>query len=234
MISKKNIIKVEPNTEQWLKARLGFFTSSKAETLCKPKGFGVTGMKYIYSCVGEELSGQVLEKEIFSSSIAHGNMYETQAIEAATPFILKYLGMSECVGVKWFVTRDERNGSTPDMMLVLNETEDAYDVIPIEAKCPETYQEYINLSLCEKPSELKKANEIYYWQVLHQMFVCDSKIGMFVAYHPYMKIGGLHILVFNYEVIEDDYIFMVNRLVEAEKKFKEIRLKIINKDVIYT
>lgn len=237
MLKKSNISSSEPNSEEWLKDRLTYFTSSKISELCKQKGIGKTGMKYVYKCVGEELSGVVLEKELLTSSIAHGNMYEIEAIRASIPTILSELGLSEKIDFvvlgKFIRHDDGRNGSTPDLMIPIEEHEHHYKVYTVECKCPETYEAYISLSLCQSPEHLKKENDDYYWQVIHQMYVSGAEKGYLCAYHPFIKIGGVHIIEFDRASMTDEFEFLEERIEQAKDIYNDTREYLINKKKKY-
>lgn len=227
MLLKSCISKNNPDTDEWLIERLSLFTSSKISTLCKPKGIGVGGIKYIYKCVGEELSGIPIDRDFESSATVHGRTTEFEAIEKASPFI----GENLLIMKKFIVSEDGRNGSTPDAIIVIGDKYDYLEVESMEVKCPETYEAYINLAICESTTDLKKADDDYYWQVLHQMYVCNAKKAYFVAYHPFLRAGGLHIIEFNLSEVQEDYVFMLERLKQAEDIYNEVRNKLINKKV---
>lgn len=227
MLKKSCISKNEPDSDEWIMERLTLFTSSPISVLCKPKGLGEGGLKYVYKCVGEEISGIPIEKDFINSSIAHGRLHEVEAVEKA----LLHIGENLLYMKKFIWSDDGRNGSTPDVLIIRDETEDWLEVETLEVKCPETYEAYIELALCQTPEDVKKTESKYYWQILHQMYVADAKVGYFIAYHPFLRAGGLHIIKFELEEVREDYDFMIERLQQAEVIYNQVRDKLIQKQV---
>lgn len=237
MLKKSKISKIEIGSEIWKTSRLGKFTSSNIWKIMGERGFGDTGLSYIKTRVGEEMTGVSSEKEFDNDGLRWGLFHEAEAVNK--------FGLSK--GLKFIVCQkliveSDKFGGTPDGLIVLSESPDEteYNVETLEVKCPPTYDNYITLFLCDKPSELKREKREYYWQVLDQMLLCESLKGHFMCYHPDFKSGNMNTILFDKmysEVIKgfkrfpiyDDMKILKERKEEAVDKFNEIKLKLIDK-----
>lgn len=238
MLKKINISKIKQNSDEWLEARKGKFTSSEIHFLVSSKGFLTEGcLTYIYRKVGEVITN--LPARNFGS----GNELNTEATiwglvneaDAVKKFCI-YKGFQFVICQQLIAIEGTRYGSTPDGLIVHNESVDEtqYNVSPVEVKCPPTFANYIGLALCRTPQDVKREDSKYYWQVLDQMDNCDAMIGYFVAYHPDFKQGNLNVVEFRRmqpsgieggkEVpypITRDLKFLQERKAQAVEKFNE-------------
>jgi hypothetical protein len=194
MLSKDNIYKINILSEDWIKGRLGKFTSSEISALTG-KDFLTQGcLSYIYRKVGEKMSGKAAIGEITTEYTVHGLIHEAAAVRK----------FAQKKGLEWIVCQQlitsptSRFGSTPDGIIVLNQSLDGtmYNVETVEVKCPPTYASYVGLALCKTPQDVKAENKQYYWQVLDQMLNCDCMKAYFVVYHPDFKLGNMNIVEF--------------------------------------
>lgn len=194
MLNKAYISKIKPMSDEWMVARRGKLTSSENHFLVSDK-FMTTGcLSYLYRKVGELLTNVTASSDLNTEATIHGLMYEAEAIQKfARVYGFKYIICQQLIALP-----GTKFGSTPDGIIVLNESldEQMYNVRTIEVKCPMTYANFIALSLCKTPQDLKYLNKEYYWQVLDQMDNCDCMHGYFVAYHPDFKAGNFHVIEF--------------------------------------
>lgn len=225
MLLKSSITNIVVHSEEWFAGRLAKFTSSEIHFLCGKEGIGQTGRKYILRKLGEELTGIPCRDEISTAATAHGHEHEPFALKA----FMKKMGVEFLVTQKLIVPVGSRYGSTPDGIIVRKESIDklSYQVEPVEAKCPSSYDAYLELWECETPEKIKKVEKKYYWQVLDQMHVCDALVGYLVIFQPYFKAGNLRIVQFNKMDLMPDFKLLVQRKEEAVKTFDELRTKLI-------
>ncbi len=221
MLLKSSITNILIHSEDWFSGRLAKFTSSEWHFLMGAKGLGETGLKYIYRKIGEELTGIPCRKEISTEATEHGHQYEPENL-------LKFgqkMGIDFLVTQKLIVPVNGRIGSTPDAIWVLNESEDklSYNVCTVEAKCPPSYDNYIGLWKCKTPADVKKFEPKYYWQVLHQMMVCDCLRGYLSIYHPHFKVGQLNVIEFRKIDLVPEFKLMAERSKEALEIFESTR-----------
>lgn len=226
MLPKNRISGIKILTDEWRSSHLAKMTSSTIHSLMQDKLYTTGFMSYIYEKVGEELTGISANEDIDTESTRWGNYHEEEAIRKFG--VLKEL---DFVIVQQLITvPDTRFGSTPDALIVHNESVDktAYNVSTVEVKCFPTYQRYISLALCKTPSEIKKVNSDLYWQVLDQMDNCDCLTGYSVAYHPSFKAGNLIVVEFKKVELFEDCKFLKERKRLAVLKFEEIRDKLLS------
>lgn len=182
-------------SEEWHSSRLGKVTSSEVHFIMGDTKFLTTGCQtYLNRKVGETLTGKSVKADIDTDATRWGVMEEANAIRKFCQW--KELNLIVC---QQLITEPgSRYGSTPDGLIVNKEStcETMYDVSTVEVKCPYTYSAYVGLALCETPQDLKARSDIYYWQVLDQMEICDALVGYFVAYHPDFKAGNMRIIEF--------------------------------------
>jgi hypothetical protein len=233
MLNKAHISRIKPMSDEWLMARRGKLTSSEIHFITG-KEFWTTGCQsYIYRKVGEMLTGVPATSEINTEATVHGLINEANAIRKfAKLYSFKYIVCQQLIAIP-----GSRFGSTPDGIIVLNESmdEEMYNVSTAEVKCPPTYANFISLSLCKTPQDLKAENKQYYWQVLDQMDNCDCMNGYFITYHPEFKAGNMNVIEFRKmqptgiengkEVtfpLTKDIAFLKERKKQASQKMDEI------------
>lgn len=194
MLNKNHICRVKPMTEEWLQARKGKLTSSEIHNIMGEK-FWTTGCQsYIYRKVGELLTDIPAKSEVNNEYTIHGLINEANAIRKfAQMYGFKHVVCQQLISIP-----ESGCGSTPDGIVVLNESMDElmYDVMTAEVKCPPTYSNYVPLALCKTPQDLKAISKPYYWQVLDQMLLCDCLKGYFITYHPDFKAGNINVIEF--------------------------------------
>lgn len=220
MLHKNHISNIEIYSEEWRRARLGRFTSSKIAVLCGEKEFTDGAMTYIYQKAGEYLTGQCGDDEdIETEHTAWGNTYEPEALK----IVAKRLEIQYLATQKLIFAPDSQFSSTPDGIWIkgLAESGDEYNVRTIEVKCPKKFEKFFPLSDCKTPADLKKANKQYYWQVVDQMDNCGSVIGYFAAYHPLIPNENLNLIQFNKLDMWDDFKLLQARKKSAIQKFNE-------------
>ena len=194
MLNKDHISRITPMSDEWLMARKGKLTSSEIYNILSDK-FWTTGCQsYIYRKVGELLTGIPATSEINTEATIHGLINEANAIKKfARLYKFKYVVCQQLIALP-----GTKYGSTPDGIIVMNESmnEQMYNVMTAEVKCPPTYANFIALSLCKTPQDLKYENKQYYWQVLDQMDNCDCMKGFFITYHPDFTAGNMNVIEF--------------------------------------
>lgn len=204
--------------EKYDAAKLGKFTSSEFHYLMAEKGLGSAGKNYIYRKVGEYMTGMKCRADISTAATEHGLNYEREGL---VKFGEK-MGLQSLL-VQRLILDDERCGGTPDGLIVLNESIDqlSYTVQSCEIKCPLSFDGYIRLWKCKKPEDLKKEERAYYYQVLHQMYICDALVGFFICYHPFFKSGQMNIIEFRKINLIPEFKLINDRKNEAIKIFNE-------------
>lgn len=173
-------------------AKLGRFTSSEFHFLMAEKGIGSVGRNYIYRKVGEAMTVMPARADISTAATEHGLNYEREGL---TVFGEK-MGLSHLLVQRLILDEDGRCGGTPDGLIVLNESTDglSLNVQSVEIKCPLSFDGYIRLWKCKTPEDLKKEAREYFYQCLHQMYLCDCLAGWFICYHPFFKSGKMNII----------------------------------------
>lgn len=185
MLLKSRISKIEPYTEFWHQEKLGKLSSSEISKVMEDnKGM----LSYIYRKVGEELTGVPAKNEIQTEATVNGHVFEPIALRE----------YAQANGIKHFVESKlihgshEKYCSTPDGLVITAQRTDVdgWDVWPVEAKCPLTYEAFISLYLCETPFDILKVKKDYFWQLMDQIDNCGSLQGIFVVYHPDFVVNG--------------------------------------------
>lgn len=225
MLLKSSISNISIYSDEWFVNRLAKFTSSEFYLLMGEKGIGDTGRNYIYRKLGEELTGIATKKEVSTEATEHGNMYEMENLQEFG----KAMKIDFLVTQKLISPIDSRYSSTPDALIVDSETPDkvGYNVYTVEAKCPLSYDGYIKLWKCKTPQQLKQESKQYYYQVLHQMYVCDSLRGYLSVYHPNFKVGKLNIIEFKRTELTNEFKLIKERTEQAIRIFEETRNEMI-------
>jgi len=185
----------------YYEAKLGKFTSSEWYHLMAKEGIGKGGMSYIYRKVGEKISGRPAKDDVFVNATEHGLNYERDGLFAFSKKMVLEGKIKEGTEMKVqkLVIDDENCGGTPDGIIILNTSQDGlyYNVRNVEIKCPVSFDGYIRAWKCKTPADLKRERPDWYWQTLHQMFICDCLDGYFVVYQPFFSKGGLNVIEFN-------------------------------------
>jgi len=212
--------------EKYNQAKLGKFTSSEWHYLMAEKGLGSAGLNYIYRKVGEVMTGMKCRPDISTAATEHGLSYEREGL-------IKFgekMGLQSLLVQRLILDEDGRCGGTPDGLIVLNESTDglSLNVQTCEIKCPLSFDGYIRLWKCKTPEDLKKEAREYYYQVLHQMSLCDCLVGWFIVYMPFFKSGQMNIIEFRKINLIPEFKLMNDRKVEATKIFNQILEELTN------
>ncbi len=212
--------------ERYNQAKLGKFTSSEWHYLMAEKGIGSTGLNYIYRKVGELMTGMKCRPDISTPATEHGLSYEREGL-------IKFgekMGLQSLLVQRLILDEDGRCGGTPDGLIVLNESTDglSLNVQTCEIKCPLSFDGYIRLWKCRTPEDLKKEERSYYFQVLHQMLLCDALVGWFICYHPFFKSGQMNIIEFRKINLIPEFKLMNDRKQQAIKIFNDIKQELEN------
>jgi hypothetical protein len=195
MLEISKITTTVTHKEDWLKARLGKITASQAGKLIGEKSdkgiFKQTALSYLDGLCHEIITGERYQEEFFTNATNFGNANEPFAVE----HFCKLLGKSPMINPETkdthrLIVLDEYCGLTPDALLPLyndvnklfDETGTKIKVSPLEVKCPP--KNFLKLYRCETPAQLKIVEPIYYWQVMFQMYGCNSLNAYFGVYHP--------------------------------------------------
>lgn len=227
MLKVSHISNIQIYTHDWDMARLGRFTSSRINVLMGEKNIQDSGaMTYIYHKVGELLTKKSMATEddiIEDENTAWGRENEPMAI---TKFGLTY-GIKFLVTQKLILDPSTQFSSTPDAIWVHGASvmkDDEYNVSTLEVKCPRKYHKFIPLYKCKTPADLKAFNKNYYWQVIDQMYNCDSAMGYFACYHPLFPEGkNLGVIEFKKIDLWPEFKKMKERKDQAVKIFNEIK-----------
>lgn len=185
MLLKSRISQIEPYTEYWHQEKLGKLSSSEiSKVIGDAKGM----LSYLYRKVGEELTGVPAKNDIQTEATVNGHVFEPQALKA----YCQDKGYKFYVESKLIHGSHEKYCSTPDGLIIRGERsdEDAYDVWPVEVKCPLTYEAFISLYLCNTPLDVFKVKKEYFYQTLDQIDNCGALNGVFIVYHPDFVVNG--------------------------------------------
>ena len=151
-----------------------------------------------------DLFDQYLDFTVASSKMmAWGNDHEQDALGAYVS--LKGRKVTSCgslphpeVAAFW---------DSPDGILL-----DADGVVEVKCPAPKTHAEY--LTSVHDGESLKKANEVYYWQVMAHMAVTGASFTDWMSYCPFLK-PSLHVVTIERD--EDAIGQMLERIVAADK-----------------
>lgn len=221
MLKRSHISNIQIYTDAWDDLRKGRFTSSRISEIIGEDGVTkTTGMGYIYQKAGEKITGKSMATEddvIEDENTAWGRENE--------PLAIRKFGLLK--GIEYLVTQkiifdpDSNESSTPDAIWVHGKSvvsEDEYNVSTLEVKCPRKFNRFIPLWECKTPHDLRKHNKKYYWQVIHQMRVCDSAVGYFACYNPlFPEATNMRIIQFNKIDLWDDFKKINDRIANANK-----------------
>ena len=200
-------------------AKLGKFTSSEWHHLMGKEGIGKGGMSYIYRKVGEVLSGRPAKDDISVPATEHGLNYERDGLNKFG----EKMGLKSMMVQPLVLDEDGYCGGTPDGLIVTGESTDllSYNVQTVEGKCPYSYDGYIRAWKCKTPKDLMLVNKEWYWQTLHQMYLCGSLVGYFFVYNPFFTAGQINIIEFRKMNLMSDFALIEERKKEAIRIFND-------------
>lgn len=227
MLKKDHISSIQIYTQEWDDMRKGRFTSSKISEIMGENDIGkTTGMGYIYQKAGEKITNKSMADEdeiIEDENTAWGREHEPAAI--------RKFGLTKkidfLVTQKIIVDVNSNESSTPDAIWIHGQSvikDDEYNVSTLEVKCPRKFNRFMPLHECDTPEKLKKYSKKYYWQVIHQMRICDSVTGYFVCYHPlFPEATNMKIIQFNKMDLWEDFKKMNDRINKANSIYESLK-----------
>lgn len=221
MLKTSHISNIQIYTQEWDDIRKGRFTSSKISEIIGDDGVTKSvGMGYIYQKAGEKITNKSMATEddvIEDENTSWGRENEPAAI--------RKFGMIK--GIEYLVTQkiildpNSNESSTPDAIWIHGQSilkGGEYNVSTLEVKCPRKYNRFIPLWECDTPEKLRKYSKKYYWQVLHQMRICDSAVGYFACFHPlFPPDTNMRIIQFNKAELWDDFKKLNTRVNQANE-----------------
>ncbi len=223
MLKTSHISNVEIYSDEWNRVRLGRFTSSKISVLMYEKNVTDGALSYIHQKVGEQITGigVDVDEQVEDENTQWGKEYEPAAIRR----------FGEIKEIEFLVTQkvifdpDTRFSSTPDAVWIHGPSvlkADEYNVSTLEVKCPRKYPRFLELYMCKTPADLRKVSSKYYWQVMDQMYNCDSAVGYFACFHPLFPAGkNMKIIQFNKVEMWPEFKKMKDRKEEAVRLFDQ-------------
>lgn len=229
MLKKSHISNIQIYTQEWDNIRKGRFTSSKISEIIGEEGVTkTTGMGYIYQKAGEKITGKSMADEddvIEDENTAWGRDNEPLAIRKFG----QIMGIEFLVTQKIILDPNANESSTPDAIWVHGQSalsDDEYHVSTLEVKCPRKFNRFIPLWECDTPEKLKKYSKKYYWQVLHQMRICDAAVGYFACFHPFFPAAtNSRIIEFQKINLWDDFKKLHQRIEQANKIYNDYLVK---------
>jgi hypothetical protein len=228
MLKVSHISNIQIYTEEWDKARLGRFTSSRIHLLMSDRFSTTDCVSYIYQKVGETITCKTTATEddiIEDENTSWGRENEPAAIRKFG----RIKGIEFLVTQKIIFAPEGQFSSTPDAIWIHSASvlkADEYNVSTLEVKCPRKYHKFIPLWECNTPDDLKKFNKSYYWQVIDQMYNCDAAVGYFACFHPlFPEETNMKIIEFNKISMWPEFKKMKDRKEMALQHFKQVRAK---------
>ncbi len=227
MLKKAHISNVQIYTQEWDDMRKGRFTSSKiSEIMGEETVTKIAGMSYIYQKAGEKITNKSMADEdevIEDENTSWGRENEPAAIRKFG----RTMGIEFLVTQKIIFDPNSNESSTPDAIWVHGQSvlkEDEDHVSTLEVKCPRKYNRFIPLWECTTPEELRKFSKKYYWQVIHQMRICDAAFGYFACFHPlFPDATNMRIIKFEKLNLWPDFKKMNDRIEQASKIYQMLR-----------
>jgi hypothetical protein len=198
------IIDCLQNTPEWYKARSGHFTGSDVHKLIWTPEIYKTGdkkgtekpvLKGLLDLVEEKLCedeygitqyevdvrvGRTIYANYEPNIGINGKYGHSTEADALEHYAKKY---DEEIYLAGFINWREQPlhvGCSPDALHLRKQS-------GVETKCPVTLVVHRRNSKLQKASDLKELNENYYWQVLHNMLVCEADSWDYVSYFPFIE-----------------------------------------------
>lgn len=231
MLKVGHISNIQIYSEEWDRARLGRFTSSRISPLMAERGLSDGGQTYIYHKVGEFITGKstALDDDVIEDeNTMWGKDNEPMAIRK---FGL-LMNIEFLVVQKMIFDPEGQFSSTPDALWIHGQSvlkAEEYNVSTLEVKCPRKYHKFIPLYECQTPADLKAFNKNYYWQVIDQMYNADSAMGYFGAFHPLFPEGkNLRVIEFRKIDLWDEFKKMKERKAQTIALFNKIKAQFTN------
>lgn len=174
---------------------IGRISSTAAYTIIKG---GVQYNRYIHKKAGEVITSS--RRAIDQSDVdacLWGQKYQPVALSIFTKVMDGLFKYEEMVTNKMVLDIEKRTITVPDAIFIKKNQDEGYSARVLEIKCPITYNNFIELLICETPADILSANPEYYWQMIDEMLVCGSAVGYFMVYHPDFEENGYRIVEFN-------------------------------------
>lgn len=218
MIDQYKFSCLEQGSEEWLKARLGYFSGSQIGLLMK-KGrnciFSDTAMGYIYEVAakrrlldafrdGEGWQDYCDRVTLKGRALQWGKDFEPYAreeyISRNKEFEVAECGFILHREIEWL-------GDSPDGIIC----KESHPIGALEIKCPDskTWMRYYD-ELSIKRKSLKEVNADYYYQCLCHIAVNDVQFCDFVAYDPMLRDGYLQHRIERRNATEDIATMLAN------------------------
>jgi hypothetical protein len=197
-------------TDENKKARLGKFTASSIEAICKPKGLGQTGASYVFEKIAEILTGQ--QKEIpTTKAMQWGVDIEAVAVAHLSQVLKMPLTKNEDT-----LTHDSLLlCGTPD--IIINDVDITGFQLNcgVELKCPNS-DTHLTYGIMASGDDLKKEEPKYYWQIVAYMLLTGFDSWIFVSYDPRVIEPKKRMYIFTIKRNEEDILFLTERIKAAE------------------
>lgn len=194
----------EQGSEEWLKARLGIFTASRAGDLMLRQKNGLpyaTRKNYITEIALERLTREIPD-QVYASTMQEGKERERTA---ALAYSFRTGNETEQTGL-WI---KDYYGASPDDFIVGQQG-------GVEYKNPKPATHYETISN-------KKIPDYYYWQVLQNMLVTGADFWDYVSYHPnFPEKAQLFIKRVNTYDVKNDLQALETELAKAHQEAEQI------------
>lgn len=209
----------EQRSEEWLKHRLGRFTSSEIGVLISTKNELTKGAEtYVLTKASETLCGEGTPF-LGSKATEWGNDFEEEAI---AHFMFDTMLNVEKIG---FVDYGEHAGGSPDGIIYF---EDSCDII--EVKCPYNPTNHVAMLRLNSQDDLLKYNKNYYWQCVMNMLVTGARNCHFISYGAHEKWPGKYRLKTITVRRREDDIEKLKHMLNLAVNLKKQILKELNYD----
>lgn len=184
------IIDCEQGSQEWFSARIGMFTGSTASDLHMgktTKGYlGLIAEKAaetffeVSSYEIEQATGKQIYSD-FKPSIGvngeYGTLMEPMAREYyAKKYDEEIYTVGLCVSDRW----PNDVITSPDALFMRKNG-------GVEIKCRRSLATHMACLKLRTPADFKEMNVKEYWQVIHNMVVCEAEQWDFVSYLPFLK-----------------------------------------------
>jgi hypothetical protein len=215
MLQSSQILELTYGTSEWNTFWAGKISSSRISSIINPEGISESGRNYLLHkamervCPIKEANPADLIDE---DDPEWGKKYESEAIA----LYCSLMGCDPIKTQKIIHKEGTKFGSIPDG-LFLKPIDKQFIAIPVEVKCPSSYQKFYKAYISTDPKCIKEYDNKHYWQVIDQMQSCDAFMGHLLYYHPYFpKDGNYNLITFKREELIEDFILLDLRKKEAE------------------
>ena len=214
---KQNLDFFNQGSDEWKKNRRSLFTGSEIENICKPKGLGATGETYIFDKIAESLTPAEFDHNFETAATKWGTDNEPLAVHVHEK---RSNSMTEEIG---FQVHSELPylGASPDRKVFRNGK-----VGVLETKCPYEGKNHVKHMMIDSVEHFKAEFPKYYWQTVTE-YICtpDATFVDFVSFDPRMA-KKYRYFCFTFVPSEEDQQFVIDRAIEARKRYDEIMQQI--------